>query len=34
MLYETAGRAEEVLGVDIEDLDFAVRRCPVKATGA
>ncbi|HEY9472252.1 MAG TPA: hypothetical protein VIS06_00210 [Mycobacteriales bacterium] len=34
MLYETAGRAEEILGVNIEDLDFAGRRCPVKAKGA
>jgi integrase len=32
--YETAGRAEEILGVNIEDLDFAGRRCPVKAKGA
>ncbi|WP_330321131.1 site-specific integrase [Streptomyces clavifer] len=34
MLYETAGRSEEILGVNIEDLDFAGRRCPVKAKGA
>jgi integrase len=34
MLYETAGRAEEILGVNIEDLDFASRRCLVKAKGA
>ncbi|OEV02632.1 tyrosine-type recombinase/integrase [Streptomyces oceani] len=34
MLYETAGRAEEILGVNIEDLDLAARRCPVKAKGA
>jgi integrase len=34
MLYETAGRAEEILGVNVEDLDFAGRRCPVKAKGA
>lgn len=34
MLYETSGRAEEILGVNIEDLDFAGRRCPVKAKGA
>jgi integrase len=34
MLYETAARAEEILGVNIEDLDFAGRRCPVKAKGA
>ncbi|MFE7330108.1 tyrosine-type recombinase/integrase [Streptomyces sp. NPDC057565] len=34
MLYETAGRAEGILGVNIEDLDFAGRRCPVRAKGA
>ncbi|MDI9885834.1 site-specific integrase [Streptomyces sp. HNM0645] len=34
MLYETAARAEEILGVNIEELDFAGRRCPVKAEGA
>ena len=34
MLYETAGRSEEILGVNIEDLDLAARRCPVKARGA
>lgn len=34
MLYETAGRSEEILGVNIEDLDLAARRCPVKAKGA
>ncbi|MEU9004759.1 hypothetical protein [Streptomyces sp. NPDC048551] len=34
MLYETASRAEEILGVNIEDLDFAGRLCPVKAKGA
>ncbi|WP_329084037.1 tyrosine-type recombinase/integrase [Streptosporangium sp. NBC_01469] len=34
MLYESAGRAEEVLGVNVEDLDFAGRRCQVKAKGA
>lgn len=34
MLYETAGRAEEILGVNIEDLDLGGRRCPVKAKGA
>ncbi|MFE5947075.1 site-specific integrase [Streptomyces sp. NPDC056480] len=33
-LYETAGRSEEVLEVNIEDLDLAARRCPVKAKGA
>jgi hypothetical protein len=27
MRYETAGRAEESLGVNIEDLDIAGRRC-------
>ena len=34
MLYETAGRSEEILGVNIEDLDLAAGRCPVKAKGA
>lgn len=34
MLYETCARAEEILGVNIEDLDLAARRCPVKAKGA
>ncbi|MDQ1041153.1 integrase [Streptomyces sp. V3I8] len=34
MLYETAGRAEEILGVNIEELDFAGRRCRGKAKGA
>jgi hypothetical protein len=34
MLYGTAARAEEILGVNIEDLDFAGRRCLVKAKGA
>jgi integrase len=34
MLYETAGRAEEILGVNIEELDLAGRRCAVKAKGA
>ncbi|CAG6393610.1 hypothetical protein SCOCK_210050 [Actinacidiphila cocklensis] len=34
MLYETSARAEEILGVNIEDLDFAGRRCLVKAKGA
>lgn len=34
MLRETSARAEEILGVNIEDLDFAGRRCPVKAKGA
>ncbi|MEU9794650.1 site-specific integrase [Streptomyces sparsogenes] len=33
-LYETAGRSEEILGVNIEELDFAGRRCLVKAKGA
>ncbi|WP_327581514.1 hypothetical protein OHA25_36795 [Nonomuraea sp. NBC_00507] len=32
--YENAGRSEEILGVNIEDLDFAGRRCPVKAKSA
>jgi integrase len=34
MLYETAGRTDEILGVNIEELDFAGRRCLVKAKGA
>nr|WP_254400068.1 tyrosine-type recombinase/integrase [Streptomyces sp. AC602_WCS936] len=34
MLYESAARAEEILGVNIENLDLAARRCPVKARGA
>jgi integrase len=34
MLYETCARAEEILGVNIEDLDLAGRRAPVKAKGA
>ncbi|WP_240634145.1 MULTISPECIES: acyl-CoA thioesterase domain-containing protein [Streptomyces] len=29
MLYVTAGRSEEILGVNIKDLDFAGCRCPV-----
>ncbi len=29
MFFETSGRAEEILGVNIEDLDFAGRLCPV-----
>ncbi|GAA4982634.1 hypothetical protein [Actinopolymorpha pittospori] len=34
MLYETVARSEEVLGVNIEELDLAGRRAPVKAKGA
>ncbi|MEV0087608.1 site-specific integrase [Saccharopolyspora sp. NPDC050642] len=34
MLYETAARTEEILGLNIEDLDLAGRRAPVKAKGA
>jgi integrase len=34
MLYKSAGRSHEILGVNIEDLDFAGRRCQVKAKGA
>jgi integrase len=34
MLYETCARSEEILGVNIEDLDLAGRRAPVKAKGA
>ncbi|GAA1045630.1 hypothetical protein GCM10009566_74270 [Streptomyces murinus] len=31
MLYETAGRAGEILGISIGELDFAGRRCLVEA---
>ncbi|WP_406690313.1 site-specific integrase [Saccharopolyspora sp. ID03-671] len=34
MLYETAARADEILGLNIEDLDLTGRRAPVKAKGA
>ncbi|MBE9376176.1 site-specific integrase [Saccharopolyspora sp. HNM0983] len=34
MLYETAARAEEILGLNIEDLDLVGRRALVKAKGA
>ncbi|MFJ9530529.1 site-specific integrase [Streptomyces cyaneofuscatus] len=34
MLYETVARSDEILGVNIEEMDFAGRRCPVKAKGA
>nr|WTB12039.1 site-specific integrase [Streptomyces antimycoticus] len=34
MLYETVARAEEILEVNIEELDLAGRRAPVKAKGA
>lgn len=34
MLYETAARAEEILGLNIAELDLAGRRAPVKAKGA
>jgi integrase len=34
MLYETAARAEEILALNVEDLDLAQRRAPVKAKGA
>lgn len=34
MLDETTARAEEILGVNIEELDLAGRRAPVKAKGA
>lgn len=34
MLYKTVARAEEILGVNIEELDLAGRRAPVKAKGA
>ena len=33
MLYETSGRVEEILDVNIGDLDLAGRRCLVKAKG-
>ncbi|MEV4357986.1 hypothetical protein [Nonomuraea sp. NPDC049625] len=32
MLYGTCARSEEIL--DVEDLDLAGRRCPVKSKGA
>lgn len=34
MLYETCARADELLGINIEDLNSAGRQCPVKAKGA
>ena len=34
MLYEAAARAEELLGVNIEDLDLSGRRCQVQGKGA
>lgn len=34
MLYETCARADEILGINIEELDLAGRRAPVKAKGA
>ncbi|CAM5659723.1 hypothetical protein SGRIM119S_02604 [Streptomyces griseorubiginosus] len=34
MLYQTAARSEEILGVNIEGLDLAARRCPMQAKGA
>lgn len=34
MLYETAARSDEILALNIENLDFAGRRCKVKAKGA
>ncbi|WP_433501765.1 tyrosine-type recombinase/integrase (plasmid) [Sphaerimonospora sp. CA-214678] len=34
MLYETGARAEEILGLNIEDLDLSGRRARVKAKGA
>jgi hypothetical protein len=34
MLYETCARAGEILGKNIEKLDLAGRRAPVKAKGA
>jgi hypothetical protein len=32
--YETAGRAEEILGVNVADPDLAGRRCLAEAKGA
>lgn len=34
MLYETCARSEEILDVNIEDLNLAGRRAPVKSKGA
>jgi integrase/recombinase XerC len=34
MLYETVARSEEILEVNIEELDLAGRRAPVKSKGA
>jgi integrase len=34
MLYETCARAEEILGINVEELDLAGYRAPVKAKGA
>ncbi|WP_257138366.1 MULTISPECIES: site-specific integrase [Streptomyces] len=34
MLYETCARSEEILDVNIEELDLAGRRVPVKSKGA
>lgn len=34
MLYETAARSEELLGLNVEELDFVRRRAPVRAKGA
>jgi integrase len=33
MLYETAARASEVLALDVERLDLANRRAPVRSKG-
>ena len=33
MLYETAARASEILGLDVEDLDLEQRRAPVRSKG-
>jgi hypothetical protein len=33
MLYETAARAGEVLGLNVEDLDLEARRAPVRSKG-
>lgn len=33
MLYETAGRAEEILALDVEELDLRNRRAEVRRKG-
>lgn len=34
MLYETCARADELLGINIDDLNLTARQAPVKAKGA